>query len=176
MHQRLVSVIGRGTLQRIQAGTKPRMESLERIADALETDVSALTVAPTFPIHESGYNLESLAHAVSERQVSFDPPKKVWEDLVQESITGRFYLAVHSEALAPKFAPGRLGLWEAGNTAEAGQPVLLQLADGAFHMRFFEPRSAASWAGVSAQPGFRPLTPETDGARVLARMLYVDWR
>ncbi len=77
-------------------------------------------------------------------------------------------------ALGPRFPAGAVGIWEAGPIGRPGNPVLLVDHAGLLHVRLFEPRGAASWAGVSFDPAEPTLSPEADGVRILARLRWLD--
>ena len=127
---------------------------------------------PALP-HLSGEDLPSVAQEVSHRTPIIPPRTISWEDLVSEKIEGQFLMAIVGDALAPDYLPGQMGIWQAGDTAKNGQPVLIRLPDDQFELRFYEGRGKA-WAGVSERKGHRPLSPDEDGAEIVARLRYVD--
>lgn len=114
-----------------------------------------------------------VAHAVIHRQPIVTPRKIDWEDLVTERIEGQFLMAVKGEALMPTFPPGQMAIWEAGDRANPGQAVLLELPGKRFELRFLEDRGG-EWAGVSQRIGFGEIRPGRDGARIVARLRYPD--
>lgn len=117
---------------------------------------------------------DPLAHALSHRTPIVDSRTLVWEDMVIEDVTGQFLMAIVGDALAPDYLPGQAGIWEAGSEGRAGKPVLLVDERGDFFLRLYEPRAGGSWAGISQRVGHRTLTPEADGARIIARLRYLD--
>lgn len=172
VHAAVGRSVGRGTIQRITEGTQPRLTSLTKIARALGVETADL-LSETLSVRES-YNVNSsLAHAVSQRAPIVLPQELIWEDLVRETIQGQFILAIKGDSLAPDFLPGQKAIWQAGCTARPGQPVLLRLPDESFELRIFEGRGA-TWAGISPRPGHRTITPEADGAEIVARLKYLD--
>jgi len=87
--------------------------------------------------------------------------------------SGLFGMTALGDHLGERFPGGAFGLWGVGGTAKAGVPVLLQDRAGALHVRLFEPRGAASWAGVSTSATHAEMS-EADGARILARLRWPD--
>lgn len=171
-HSAIGASVGRTTLQRISEGVQPRLSSLTKIARALGVDVSELLGNGNF-VHESYRASLQLAHAVSHRERILPTKQRVWEDLVREPIEGQFILAIKGDALAPQYLPGQLGIWQAGPTARAGQPVLLRLPNDRFELRIYEDRGE-TWAGIALKAGHRILTPEHHKAEIVARLRYLD--
>lgn len=97
----------------------------------------------------------------------------VWEDLVLDRIKGQFSMAVAGDALMPTYPPGQMAIWEAGDTAKPGQAVLIHLPGDRFELRFLESRGN-TWAGVSQRLGHGELRPDRDGAKVVARLRFLD--
>lgn len=172
VHAAVGSVVGRGTIQRIAEGVQPRLASLSKLARALGVDAAQL-LGETLSVREP-YNVKNhLAQELSQRTTIVPPKELVWEDLVTEAFEGQFILAIRGDALAPHFLPGQRGIWQAGSTARAGQPVLIRLPDESFELRIYESRGA-TWAGISPRTGHRTLTPQADQAEIVARLKYLD--
>lgn len=172
VHAAVGSSVGRGTIQRITEGTQPRLASISKIARALGVETADL-LSENLTARE-GYKVNHhLAHAVSHRIPIVPPQELIWEDLVRQTIEGQFILQIKGDALAPEFLPGQRGIWQAGNTARPGQPVLLCLPNDIFELRIFEDRGS-TWAGVSPRTGHRTITPEVDEAEIVARLKYLD--
>lgn len=87
--------------------------------------------------------------------------------------SGLFGMTALGDHLGERFPCGASGLWEVGGSAKAGVPVLLQDRAGELHVRLYEPRGDASWAGVSTSAKHAELS-EADGARILARLRWLD--
>jgi hypothetical protein len=169
VHLAVGEAVGRGTLQRITEGTQPRLASLTKLARALGTDAASLLAGS--PSKSGG--VSQVDQAVSQRTAIVPPKELVWEDLVGAVFEGQFILAIKGDALMPQYMPGQSGIWQAGATAKPGQPVLIRLPGERFELRYFEDRGA-TWAGVSQKVGHRDLTPERDGAEIVARLRYID--
>lgn len=117
--------------------------------------------------------IDTLAHAVSQRTPIVPPKKVIWEDLVSTTFEGQFVLAIKGDALVPNYLPGQSGIWQSGSEARSGQPVLLRMPGDHFEVRIYEDRGT-TWAGVAVKTGHRTLTPEADHAEVVARLKYLD--
>lgn len=166
--------IGRGTYQRIKEGmTGLRVSTVERLSAAFGLSSREIIEAVTGIPHSDEQDEPSVAQAVSHRRQIVAPRKIVWEDLVREVLDGLFEMEIVGDALAPGYLPGQSGIWEPGDKAKPGQPVLIKLPGDRFELRLMETRGA-TWAGVSQRPGHGELQPERDGAQIVARLRYVD--
>lgn len=114
-----------------------------------------------------------VAHELIHRVPIVEPRTLIWGGFVLEDVRGEFIMAIGGDALAPHYLPGQRGIWEACDAGRPGKAVLLVDRDGEFHLRIYEPRGGASWAGISDWPGHRELQPERDGVRIVAR---IKWR
>lgn len=175
-HTALHEAVGRGTLQRIKDGVEPRVASLNKIADALGVDRASLLTPAWHTTRETraeyGGIPTQIAQDIAAREKIALPKKYTWEGLMKESIEGQFTLPIADDALAPSYMPGQGGIWQAGASARAGQPVLIWLPGDRFVVRFYEQRGP-SWAGVSERVGHKTITPQEDGAEIVARLVYV---
>ncbi len=156
--------------------TWARLCDLHEVRPFINADTPAWQLAEGV-VDQPAINLlgeSPVAYAVSQRRQIVTPKTLVWEDLVLQDVDGQFIMTIQGDALAPQFLPGQAGIWQAGSEGRPGQPVLLVDAAGDFHLRLYEPRGGGSWAGVSQRVGHRELTPEQDGARVVARLRYLD--
>lgn len=169
----LENAVGRTTLQRIKEGIEPRTSSLHKIARKLGVPAAQLLSHTHANEDHVEYRFSAIAAAIEERVTISLPPTKIWEDLVLEDIHGQFILTLPDDSLAPGYLPGQHGIWQAGNTAKPGQPVLIALPGGQFVIRIYEARPTG-WAGVSQRVGHPTVTPEADGARIVARLRYLD--
>lgn len=177
VHGALLNCVGRGTLQRMQSGGYPSLKSLEKIAHQLDVPWTELIAGHEaarkhYRLAEPTPHYGALAHPASYLQPMMPPRTLVWEDLVVKELQGQFVLAIQGDALAPHYLPGERVVWEAADFGRPGRAVLLLGPGGEFHLRLFEPRGPGRWAGVSSRPGYRELTPEIDGVRIVARSIW----
>lgn len=167
------------TYQAVDKVVKGKTKSLS--AQNNDRAAKLLGVNPSWLANGEGPRLHLLttkepaevAQALSQRAPIVEPDLVVWEQLPTMELEGMFRMEVRGDALTPRYLPGQFAIWQAGDTARNGQPVLIGLPGDRFELRYYEGRGD-TWAGVSQAIGHRELLPDRDGAKVLARLRYLD--
>jgi hypothetical protein len=155
--------------------TEATWNKLTRLSEVRERGLAGNVIALPPSPQIGDEDKPGVARAVSERSHIVTPRTLIWGDFVLSEIQGEFVMAVAGDALAPHYLPGERGIWLACDYGRPGKAVLLVDEAEEFYLRIYEPRAGQSWAGVSGrpgQPGHRELTPERDGVRIVARILW----
>jgi hypothetical protein len=156
VHAAYGGAVGRGTIQRLQEGGRPRLESLQKMADAIGLDVSLL-----MPDAQSEGAFRQ-AHSVS--LSPFDTASLTLEEVMRlDKLPPLFELAVPDGALGPGTPQGTEFVWSTTREPAPERLVIVRDSYGQAHVREYR-RGAApgQWTAAAVVPSY----PSFDGADV----------